>query len=258
MIDPASPAPGATPGPVLTSLANPPFTAGKAIGDAFRVFRRNAFAFGGVAVALFAPAIAVEMATVSAPDSSGAWRLGTTLWNVLGCLVTAALTHGALAVLDGRTPTVSSLFGAGFGRGLRVLGASMLVGLLTVLGLILLVIPGLIAAAGLYVTTTAVVAEPERSIRASIERSWSLTRGHRWAVLGIGVLFLSIALAVSFGQGVAVEVMGEAAAGAVTAVGGIVMSMALGLQSVAAAVTYHALRAEKEGVAPHDLGAVFE
>ncbi len=241
-----------------TSLAAPPFTAGRAIAGTFRVLGGNVLTFGGVALAFFAPAIVVEMAMVNAPESSATGRLGTMLWNVLGCLVTAALTHGTLEVLSGRRPTIAAMLGAGFRRGFRVLGASILTNLITVLGLILLVIPGLIAAAGLYVATAAVVAEPERAVRASIERSWALTRGHRWAVLAIAVLFLAIALAASFAQGAAAEVLGEAGAGPVTAAGGVVVAIALGLQSVATAVTFHALRAEKEGVNPRELGAVFE
>ncbi len=258
MPDPASPssAAAAAPEPLPTTLIYPPFTFGKVIGEAFRVFGRNMFTFGGVAVAFYAPAIAVEMAisSSSAPASLESARLGTMLWNVLGCLVTAGLTRGTLEVLRGRRPALSAMFGSGFGRGLRVLGASILVNLITVLGLIMLVVPGLMAAAGLYVATAAAVAEPDRPVRASIQRSWSLTRGHRWAVLGLGVLFLSIAMAASFAYGAAAEMMGPAGA----AVGGVVVSMAFGLQSVAVAVTYHALQAEKEGAAPRDLGAVFE
>lgn len=240
---------------VPTSLANPAFTAGKAIGGAFRTSGRNALAFGLVAAVFFWPAVLVEMAAQGGPEPS---RIGTMLWNVLGCLTTAALTRGTLDSLDGRAPRLSALFGAGLGRGLPVLGASMLVGLITLLGLALAIVPGLIAAAGLYVAAAAVVAEPGKPVSACLQRSWSLTRGHRWGVLGVLLLFFAFPIAVSFAQAVLVEVFGDLGARAVLALGGILLAAALGLQAVAAAAVYHGLRAEKEGLAAPRLGAVFE
>lgn len=258
MSDPSLAVAGVEAAPISTSLTSPPFTMGKVVGRTFRVFGRNVVRFGLVALVLFAPAILVELAAQGAAEDAGVWRLITGLWNVLGCLVTAAVTRGTLDVLEGRTAHASAMFGAGFGRGLRVLGASILVSLITVLGLALVVAPGLIAAAGLYVTSAVVAAEPERSVSASIERSWSLTRGHRWAMLGVAVLFVAFPLAIVLVQGGVTEAVGPAGARAAAGLGGVAMTLALTLQAVAAATAYHALRAEKEGLAPAHLGAVFE
>lgn len=252
MSDPASLA--APPSP--TSLANPPFAGGRVVGAAFRVFGRHALPFCLVAVAFFSPAIVLDLATGEREEVT---RFSSMLWSVLGCFVTAALTRGTLDTLEGREVRARALFGAGFGSGFRVLGVSMVVGLITLLGLVLLVIPGLVAAAGLYVASAVVVAQEGVPTRAALERSWGLTRGHRLAALGIGLLFLVMPVAVSIAAGAVGLLFAEHVGGAaVMVLGNVALAATMGLPPVAAAIAYRDLRAEKEGLGTAKLGAVFE
>jgi hypothetical protein len=84
MSDPALRTISVDPAPAATSLANPPFTAGKAIGQAFRVMARNVVTFGLVSLAFFAVAIVVEMAIQGHPERSGAWRFSTVAVTAVG------------------------------------------------------------------------------------------------------------------------------------------------------------------------------
>jgi hypothetical protein len=242
--------------PLATSLTHPPFSGGRVVADTLRTSGRNAVPFGLAAIAFFSPAILFDL---FAGDREEVARLSTMLWTLLGCFTTAAVVRGTLDALDGRRARTAGLLRAGAATGLRVLGVSILVSLLTLLGLVLLVIPGFVASAGLYVAAAAVVAEPALPAREGIARSWSLTRGHRWAMLGIGALFLVIPLGLSMvAEAIALLVEGNAAAPAVMALGNVVLAVALCLPAAAAAAAYRDLRAEKEGVAASDLGAVFE
>lgn len=131
---------------------------------------------------------------------------------------------------------------------------------MTVLGLVLLVVPGLIAAAGRYVAEPAAVADDDLPATASLSASWSLTAGHRWGALALATAFLMVALATALATGTLAEVAGGwgGIGPIVGALGGILSALALALQSIAAAVTYRALHAEKAGPDAPALAAVFE
>ena len=84
---------------------------------------------------------------------------------------------------------------------LKYLGAQIIVGLTVVIGLILLVVPGVIAALGLMFTSYLVIDKGRGPVEAYKE-SWQMTKGHKWqlfllvlAILGINILGL-IALVV--------------------------------------------------------------
>jgi hypothetical protein len=69
---------------------------------------------------------------------------------------------------------------------LRLLGADLLLGLLVVVGLLLLVVPGLVVLS--WFALVAPVIEVERSgVRAAFRRSRALVRGHFWLVFWIVV-----------------------------------------------------------------------
>lgn len=70
-----------------------------------------------------------------------------------------------------------------------LLGAAFLSGILVLLGLAALVIPGLMAIALLYVTLPACMIEQTDMVE-SLERSGQLTQGYRWPLLGLFVLTL--------------------------------------------------------------------
>ncbi|HPF47967.1 MAG TPA: hypothetical protein PK690_13950, partial [Emcibacteraceae bacterium] len=67
---------------------------------------------------------------------------------------------------------------------LPVIGIYFIYTILSVLGFILLIVPGLIVVAGLYVAIPAKLSE-NISILAALQRSWTLTKGHRLTIWGV-------------------------------------------------------------------------
>jgi hypothetical protein len=113
----------------------------------------------------------------------------------------------------------------------------------------------------------------KRSIEASFGRSGDLTRGHRWSIFGLLVIYFVLAMIIN------VAVQGLAAAGGVTTTqsGFVTATQAPSLMALAAvlisaltsavqgvisaagaAAIYYELRTGKEGAAPDQLAAVFD
>jgi hypothetical protein len=140
----------------------------------------------------------------------------------------------------------------------RILVASLLMGLVILLGFLLMVIPGVILAVGLAVAIPAVVLEAGRSASGALSRSWELTRGSRWRIFGLGLtLFVLLYIPVVAISGlVAVLVPRGAAAGfgasstatiVALAIGGVVQLFIYPLFYCVLTVTYYDLRVRKEG-----------
>jgi hypothetical protein len=87
------------------------------------------------------------------------------------------------AEVTGEDPSVEQSYRFGFHRLGSVLLVSVLVGLATVGGLILFVIPGIYIGVRLAVSIEALVVEGRRGTQA-MGRSWELVRGHWWHAFG--------------------------------------------------------------------------
>jgi hypothetical protein len=117
------------------------------------------------------------------------WAVGiaglvTALAGLLMFLVlTGAITRAVAAEVAGEDPGVEQSYRFGFHRIWSVLLVSVLVGLATVAGLILFVIPGIYIGVRLAVSIEALVVEGRRGTQA-MGRSWELVGGHWWHAFG--------------------------------------------------------------------------
>jgi len=86
--------------------------------------------------------------------------------------------------------------------------ASLLVGIIVVIGFILLIVPGIIFACKLAFTPYLVVDRKMEVIEA-VKESWRMTNGHAWKVFLIGLLAIPINIAglICFGVGVIITGM---------------------------------------------------
>jgi hypothetical protein len=98
-------------------------------------------------------------------------------------VLTGAITRAVAAEVAGEDPGVEQSYRFGFHRLGSVLLVSVLVGLATVGGLILLVIPGIYIGVRLVVSIEALVVEGRRGTQA-MGRSWELVGGHWWHAFG--------------------------------------------------------------------------
>src|SRR5919107_3233125 len=102
---------------------------------------------------------------------------------VMFLVLTGAITRAVAAEVAGEDPGVEQSYRFGFHRLGSVLLVSVLVGLATVAGLILLIIPGIYIGVRLAVSIEALVVEGRRGTEA-MGRSWELVGGHWWHAFG--------------------------------------------------------------------------
>jgi hypothetical protein len=259
------------------------FDIGRVIQRLFAVLGRNAASFGLAAVLFSAIPQAIVMSVtigLRAAAGAGAFNLGLSAWSLLGSLITAIgsvllqgiLIFGTVSDLNGRRPSLAEMLQVALRVALPLIGVALVTGIGVVLGLILLIVPGIILALMWCVATPARVVEPIGVIDA-LSRSQALTRGHRWIILGLWVLILVVTWVVM----TILSLVGLAAGGIAAFVSMAMMTPALGsplwlglvivqplvnaaIALVAAAgiaSLYYELRTVKDGAGADDLAAAF-
>ena len=86
---------------------------------------------------------------------------------------------------------------------LNSLVAGIIIGLLTMLGFVLLVIPGLFLTVSLLFTTV-YIADKDEGFISAIRDSWSLASGNRWRLFGLYLVVIVLSMIVSLASGFAV------------------------------------------------------
>ncbi|MBC6440051.1 MAG: hypothetical protein GDA49_06510 [Rhodospirillales bacterium] len=264
------------------------FRAGQVIGRGLSTFFANiarfvplmlAASLPGIVLALLLPVFPVDPALLNATNAADAMEVtgssavgGLAMIVVfMGCAmwISAGVTYGVVSHLRGRSAGGTEILVRSLSSVPRllllVLVAIPVVIVLILLNIILLnVIPVLGAIAFVvivfwlyamfWVAVPAIVVEGGGPI-AGLGRSAQLTRGHRWSVLGVILLWTVLSLAIGLvlslllaGMGMAVSPLGGGAPSIVVVlIYSIVEAVLLGLGASVAAVGYHDLRIVKEG-----------
>src|SRR5262245_39267652 len=130
-----------------------------------------------------------------------------------------------------------------------------LASLLIIVGLALLIVPGLVLSTLWFVVLPVCMVE-QLGPRASLRRSVELTRGHRWKVLGL----TSLLMVGTFVGSWAIESWVTAVTGPIVGSVGDVMWTAVwtAFTATTAIVTYQQLRLVKEGTDIEQIAVVFE
>jgi hypothetical protein len=173
-----------------------PMGIGEILGTAFRLYRRHWRTLLAIAAVVVVPLTLLQYllgdlvrtqgeTTRNGVVETATWSVGiagllAALVGILTYLVlTGAITRAVAAEVAGEDPSVEQSYRFGFHRLGSVLLVSVLVGLATIGGLILFVIPGIYVGVRLCVSIEALVVEGRRGTEA-MGRSWSLVGGHWW------------------------------------------------------------------------------
>lgn len=180
-------------GPLLRPMSVP-----ELLDATFGLYRRQ-----------FAPLVLVSLATQAIPlalgayvelaggavEHPGAWMASLLVGMVLGTIGMAASTFIVAETYLGGSITPADAFRRSTPFIGRLITAAVLSFLLYFFGLLLLIVPGIIALCGLSLVAPATVLENQPSATAGMSRSWQLTKGHRRRVLvAYIVAFLLIGL----------------------------------------------------------------
>ena len=239
-------------------FAESDFRVGRVLSRAASVFSRHFLTFFIVTLVAYSPITLLARApTTATTDPAQALimlGLGFVLLMVLGMLSQAVILHAAFQDMRNRPVNLAESLKVGLRRFLPLILLAFVMGVLLVLGLMLLIIPGLILYTMWFVAVAACVVE-RRGPWTSLRRSRELTKGHRWKIFGMLLLLGLISLVSPLLELVLATVGGDTLA----LVGNVIWTaIAAAFTSIAVAVTYHDLRVAKEGIDIEQIAAVFD
>lgn len=222
-----------------------PMDLGEILNTTFNLYRDNFTLFAGICAVIVVPeAILLSLFAVS--HSTIFVLLAALVSLTVPFLLTGALAQAVSARYLGRPMTIAQAYQAlGSGTILTLVAVSFLSGILVLIGLILVVIPGIYLAVRFTVASQAAVLERE-GVTDSLRRSWRLVEGKWWHVFGI-VVVVSILVGVlerlagSLGSSIAGDVLGT---GLSTAIVGILIQP---IQAIALTLLFYDLRIRQEG-----------
>jgi len=238
--------------PSAAAQPAPTWTVGSAVATTLSVVRGHAAPLLGAVLLVQLPYLALAAAVGS--DN----RALNFLNGLVGAVQIGLVVVGATTALRGERPRLGAMFsvvGARFGP---LFGQGLLGGLAVLLGLVLLIVPGVIAWSGFFVSAPAALAEPGLGANGALQRSWELTRGRRWLVLGVAMVFLAIFLAVALIVGLAGAELLPPESTVAELLGELLPLPFLVAYGASQAVVYHLLVADRDGQDPRRLVAVFE
>ena len=261
----------------MAELMLRPLGVGEIIDHSFAIYRRQ---FGAlVTITLSANAIPLLLMVYLFTSGGILERPMLYVGVLLLTVVLGALATAATVFLVSETYLGNSISGGvAISRATkylwRLILLTMMLSLVVGLGVIIFVLPGILAASpallalsiipafvtalviftGLLVSTQALILE-DASPSAALSRSWQLTRGFRWKMLGlvivVGIIIAIPSLAISFlrGGSMAMRSMGEFSTSDIVweIAAQFVSTLIYPLLYCALTVAYYDLRVRKEG-----------
>ncbi len=242
---------------------------GEALQQSFSILFRNFIPFVGITAVVMSPGIVLAIVgfVLMRPDANGQVNttdpgslfgglalvyLGIILAALLKQIAAGILVYGVFQQLRGRDVTIGECASVGMRRFGPVLLTAFIVGLVTGLGTLCLVIPGLILMTMFFIAVPASVLEPVMGPDA-MTRSVNLTEGNRLRIFLIAFSLWAIAFFPNLMIGIIYK-----------GIGGTIVQQVLGiffaaLGCVAASVVYARLRQLREAdVDVEQLAAVFD
>jgi len=173
---------------------------------------------------------------------------------VTNAILQGAVIHLTLRSLEDGEVSWTQSMSVGLRTWWSLLRVGFLLGLGVILGLVLLVVPGVFVGVMWCVAAPALIVE-RLGVSRALSRSAELTKGHRWKVLALLAIFWAVAIVLIIVISGLIGMMAPASAAALVA--GVIAALLLGLlNGPIFAVLYTELRRLKEGAT--QIAAVFD
>jgi len=248
----------------------PEFRVGAVVTDTFKTMYANLFKFVGIGLIIYVPFYGIMFLTMpqiepgnQVTDPAGLMytMFGTMFLMMLaGFIAQTAIVHASIETLAGKSATFGDMLSTAVQKFLPVVGASIIIMLLYMVGAIFLVVPGIIALLMLCVTIPVIVAE-DKPVFEALKRSAELTKGSKWAIIGATMLTFIAAYILMIVILLAIGLLSAVAGPVGAIIGGIaaavMMAAMYGIMGAVVAAIYTNLRIAKEGVSADDIAKVF-
>lgn len=171
---------------------------GNVLGPTFRLFTNNFWLITKLVIVIVAP---LELLKAVSVDVTFDWQFqfGTFLLQLLSNVVIApALIFGLMKVMQtGEAPSVNQCYRWGAGKLGKLTLSAIMMWFLMGVGSMLCLVPGIFVSVLLALVYPLAVLEKGSSVDALVD-SKELTKGHRWKILGAGIVVYGILFAASF------------------------------------------------------------
>eukprot|EP00439_Symbiodinium_sp_Y106_P088342 s1_g878.t1 len=174
-------------------------------------------------------------------------------------LLQGAIVRGAIVDFNSGRASFGDCLSTGLRHFFPIIVITILVGIGVSLGLLLLIVPGIMIAIAWLVAVPARVVE-NTGIIDSIRRSSALTRGNRWSLFWLLVIYLIVVFVISTIVNF-LALVGGAASGVsylAIALSSLTTLLTSILGSTGIAAIYFELRQSKEGIGAEELAKVFD
>ena len=237
------------------------FTVGQVLGKSLNIFTRN-FPFMLIVAALSTiPDFIIELL----PQDPMLIMASNMVNNWVALFFQGIVVYGVFQHLTGQRMVFGDSLNVAMKCFFPLLLTSIAVGVLTFIGFILLIIPGIIISLMMWVAVPVVIVE-KGGVGHAMQRSKDLTTGYRLRIFMLNVvlaIIIILATLIQFGMTAMLSGMGLVPGTLNMAlvhfpITMLLMGLILALSSVVTTVGYYTLRHEVEGVAPADLAVVFE
>ena len=177
-------------------------------------------------------------------------------------ILQGALVHGAIVDYNGGRAKFGDCLSTGLKHFFPLLIIAVLTGIAVVLGMLLLVVPGLILMVMLVIAAPVRVVE-NVGVMEALGRSRELTRDNRWKIFWLFIIYLLIAVVIGVVIAIPAGVVGMGGTvpgiSAVSVIIEVIATVATSVVSAAGvAALYFELRQSKEGVGAEALAKVFD
>ncbi len=245
----------------MTSAELRPLSIGEILDTSFQLYRRHFVTLAMIGVLCTAVPLMIDVyieASGGRIAHLGLAVFSMFLLTVLNSVATAAAVFVVSEGYLGREVGAGDALQMAAPFVVRLIIAQILMFLLAFVGILLFVIPGLIVVVAMALTAPAIVVENLRSSTDGLGRSWTLTKGARWKMVGIFIpLFLLLVIpmvAITVVVGVLAAIVGvdpSANAAGVSVLGaafaGLVQMLVYPLFNCALTIAYYDQRIRKEG-----------
>lgn len=255
----------------LSASMAPRFSISGVLSTSLSVYGRNFIPFTIVALLFQVPILLIQLfanplADPAAPNpiatNPGGFfgYLGLTMvaGAVFNGLTTATLVYGSFQDLRGQRAGIGECFARAVAVLLTIVLGALAYSIVMSLGMALLLIPGLIILVTYWLYAPAIVVE-RLGVGGAFTRSADLTRGKRWPIFGLMLIYGIALYAVSFGVTLILAQSGALNTYTNITVLTFVLNTIVGASmSIGSAVTYYYLRVDKEGIDIDDIAKLFD
>jgi len=239
------------------------FSISNVFSNTFGVIARNAPLFLGLSLIivgvpqlliglLFTPETGDPMALINNPAAIFTSMIGYIVFLFLSIVLQASLIVASANDLAGKPVNFSECVSRAVAKLFPLIGLGIVVAIGVSIGLLLLIVPGIILYLMWMIAVPAMMVE-SLGVSASLSRSSALTKGSRWKLLGLIVVFLIFSTIV----GIPIGVLSMISPSMSVVSGALISAVSAAVGAAGIAAVYIELRGSKEGTSSDQLASVF-